>query len=308
MHIASLVLTALVALLHAYFMILEMFLWATPYGQKISGARKNNKKSRRCSLRTKVSTTDFWWRVSCGQCLRAPSFSFRFAYFSRLRRRCRNLRRGHRVPQNLLRSSHSWGFGARLDDRLSKLIASFVHSEEARMPRYEFKEGSSNKFWEITLDGSSFSTKYGKIGADGQETVKEWDDDDQAKKEYDKIIAKKVKEGYKAVGGGGGGAKAAKKEVFEDEGDDEEETPKPKAKAAAKSGGGNGKTRHFEFVEGSSSKFWKISLDGTSFSTKFGRIGTSGQESLKEWDSEDKAKKEYDKLVAEKVKKGYVEK
>ncbi len=176
------------------------------------------------------------------------------------------------------------------------------------MPRYEFKEGSSNKFWEITLDGSSFSTKYGKIGADGQETVKEWDDDDQAKKEYDKIIAKKVKEGYKAVGGGGGGAKAAKKEVFEDEGDDEEETPKPKAKAAAKSGGGNGKTRHFEFVEGSSSKFWEISLDGTSFSTKFGRIGTSGQESLKEWDSEEKAKKEYDKLVAEKVKKGYVEK
>jgi putative membrane protein len=31
---ASQVLTALVALLHVYFLVLEMFLWATPYGAK----------------------------------------------------------------------------------------------------------------------------------------------------------------------------------------------------------------------------------------------------------------------------------
>lgn len=31
---ASQVLTGLVALLHVYFLVLEMFLWATPYGQK----------------------------------------------------------------------------------------------------------------------------------------------------------------------------------------------------------------------------------------------------------------------------------
>jgi putative membrane protein len=31
---ASLVLTGLVALLHVYFLVLEMFLWATPFGQK----------------------------------------------------------------------------------------------------------------------------------------------------------------------------------------------------------------------------------------------------------------------------------
>ena len=176
------------------------------------------------------------------------------------------------------------------------------------MPRYEFKEGSSNKFWEITLDGSSFTTKYGRIGSDGQETIKEWDDDDKAKTEYDKIVAKKVKEGYKLVGGGGGGGGSAKKAaVFEDEGDDDEEE-KPKAKAKASGGGGNGGHRHFEFVEGSSKKFWEIWMDGTSFCTKYGRIGTDGQETIKEFDSVDKAKKEHDKLVAEKVKKGYVEK
>ncbi len=184
------------------------------------------------------------------------------------------------------------------------------------MPRYEFKEGTSNKFWEITLDGTSFTTKYGKIGTDGQETIKEWDDEDKAKKEYDKLIAEKTKKGYKLVSGGGGSAsaaaapaKAAKKPVFEDEGDDEEEEDEKPAKPAAKAsgGGGNGK-RHFEFVEGSSKKFWEIWMDGSSFCTKYGRIGSDGQETVKEFDTADKAKKEYEKLVAEKVKKGYVEK
>jgi predicted DNA-binding WGR domain protein len=176
------------------------------------------------------------------------------------------------------------------------------------MPRYEFKEGSSNKFWEISLDGASFSTKYGKVGTAGQETIKEWDDEDKAKKEYDKLVAEKTKKGYKLVSGGGSAAaapaKAAKKPVFDDEGDDDEEEA-PKAKPAAKSNGG---MRHFEFVEGSSKKFWEILLDGSSFTTKYGRIGADGQETIKEFDSADKAKKEYEKLVAEKTKKGYVEK
>jgi predicted DNA-binding WGR domain protein len=189
------------------------------------------------------------------------------------------------------------------------------------MPRYEFKEGTSNKFWEISLEGSSFTTTYGKIGTDGQSTIKEYDSDDKAKQEYDKLIGEKTKKGYVLVSGGNGpaaaapakaapAAKAANKELFDDEGDDEEE--KPKAKPAA--GGGGGKTsksgggRYFEFVEGTSSKFWEIQLDGSSFTTRYGKIGTPGQETLKEYDSADKAKKEYDKLVAEKTKKGYVEK
>jgi predicted DNA-binding WGR domain protein len=188
------------------------------------------------------------------------------------------------------------------------------------MPRYEFKEGTSNKFWEITLDGTAFTTKYGKIGTDGQETVKEWDDEDKAKKEYDKLVAEKVKKGYKLVGNGGGAtAKATpvakKAAVFEDEGDDDEAedqdhvaTTPMKMPAKAASGGGDGKKRHFEFVEGTSSKFWEISLDGSAFTTRYGRIGTPGQETVKDYGTAEKAKKEYEKLVAEKVKKGYVEK
>ena len=67
------------------------------------------------------------------------------------------------------------------------------------MPRYEFVEGTSNKFWEINLDGSSFTTTYGKIGTGGSQTLKEFDSEEKAKKEYDKLIAEKVKKGYLKV-------------------------------------------------------------------------------------------------------------
>ena len=41
--------------------------------------------------------------------------------------------------------------------------------------------------------------------------------------------------------------------------------------------------------------------------TRYGKIGTSGQQTLKEFGDAAAAQKEYDKLVAEKTKKGYVE-
>ena len=67
------------------------------------------------------------------------------------------------------------------------------------MPRYEFIEGSSSKFWQIDLDGSSFTTTYGKIGTDGQMSMKEYDSPEKAKKEYDKLVAEKTKKGYTEV-------------------------------------------------------------------------------------------------------------
>lgn len=72
------------------------------------------------------------------------------------------------------------------------------------MPRYEFSEGSSNKFWDINLTDKSFTTTYGKIGSNGQTTIKTFKSSDEAKREYEKLIAEKVKKGYKLVGGKGG--------------------------------------------------------------------------------------------------------
>jgi uncharacterized protein (TIGR02996 family) len=65
--------------------------------------------------------------------------------------------------------------------------------------------------------------------------------------------------------------------------------------------------RTFEFKEGSSSKFWNIELKGKEFTVTFGRIGTKGQTQIKQFTDEDRARKEHDKLVREKLGKGYVE-
>lgn len=65
--------------------------------------------------------------------------------------------------------------------------------------------------------------------------------------------------------------------------------------------------RRFELVEGTSSKFWEIELEGAGFTVRFGRIGTAGQTQQKSFATPEKARAEHDKLVAEKVKKGYAE-
>ncbi|AGC44676.1 WGR domain-containing protein [Myxococcus stipitatus DSM 14675] len=69
------------------------------------------------------------------------------------------------------------------------------------MPRYEFKEGSSNKFWEITLEGKTFTTKWGRIGTDGQEKTQSFDSPEAALKEHDKLVREKEKKGYELVDG-----------------------------------------------------------------------------------------------------------
>ncbi len=65
--------------------------------------------------------------------------------------------------------------------------------------------------------------------------------------------------------------------------------------------------RRFEFIDGSSQKFWEITLAGTDFTVRWGRIGTEGQTQHKSFPSAAKAQAEHDKLVAEKQKKGYTE-
>ena len=65
--------------------------------------------------------------------------------------------------------------------------------------------------------------------------------------------------------------------------------------------------RRFEFVEGSSSKFWSPELQGNTFIVTYGRIGTAGQRKEKAFPDEASAQREYDKKVAEKLREGYQE-
>lgn len=65
--------------------------------------------------------------------------------------------------------------------------------------------------------------------------------------------------------------------------------------------------RRFEFVEGGSKKFWEIGQTGCDMTVRYGRIGTNGQTQTKTFPDEARTAREVQKLIAEKVKKGYAE-
>ena len=61
---------------------------------------------------------------------------------------------------------------------------------------FEFVDDKSSKFWEVFVDGATFVTRYGRIGADGQTKEKEFADNDAAMAHAEKQIAKKTGAGY----------------------------------------------------------------------------------------------------------------
>ena len=66
-------------------------------------------------------------------------------------------------------------------------------------------------------------------------------------------------------------------------------------------------TVHLEFEEGTSSKFWRARVEGKTLYVNYGKIGSNGQTQVKQLGDPDAAQTEYDKLVREKRKKGYVD-
>jgi len=76
--------------------------------------------------------------------------------------------------------------------------------------------------------------------------------------------------------------------------------------AAKSNTSSTGAVQRFEYVDDKSSKFWEVAVDGTSVNVRFGKIGTTGQTSTKEMGDAAAAAKQADKLIAEKLKGGYV--
>lgn len=60
--------------------------------------------------------------------------------------------------------------------------------------------------------------------------------------------------------------------------------------------------------EGSHPKFWEITVDGNSIHVRFGKIGVNGQITEKSFDTAEEANAHAAKIIAEKTKKGYLEK
>ncbi len=65
--------------------------------------------------------------------------------------------------------------------------------------------------------------------------------------------------------------------------------------------------RRFEFIEGTSSKFWEVSSSGTNVTVRYGRIGTNGQTQTKSFTSAAAANTHALQQINSKLDKGYRE-
>ncbi|SHG62363.1 AAA domain-containing protein [Massilia sp. CF038] len=83
--------------------------------------------------------------------------------------------------------------------------------------------------------------------------------------------------------------------------------PDPAASDAPPSGAAPDAAASLRFEQGTSRKFWRASVSACDLRVTYGRIGTAGQEIVKQFESAERARREMDKLVAEKLRKGYVE-
>lgn len=62
--------------------------------------------------------------------------------------------------------------------------------------RLIYQDDKSNKFWEVEVKGTEMVVRYGKIGTDGQGTVKKFASTSGAETAAEKAIAEKIKKGY----------------------------------------------------------------------------------------------------------------
>lgn len=65
--------------------------------------------------------------------------------------------------------------------------------------RFEFKDARSYKFWEIEVQGDSYTVRYGKVGTDGATSSKSFASPEKAQAEAEKKIKSKTKKGYAEV-------------------------------------------------------------------------------------------------------------
>jgi predicted DNA-binding WGR domain protein len=66
-------------------------------------------------------------------------------------------------------------------------------------------------------------------------------------------------------------------------------------------------TRRFEFIGGGSAKFWEAVVSGCDVTVRYGRLGSDGQSLTKTFADVEAAQRHAEKLIGEKLKKGYKE-
>ncbi len=78
-----------------------------------------------------------------------------------------------------------------------RVVGSFFMAKE--ITYLELSEGTSHKFYEVTVEGASLTIRYGRIGDPGQSSTSTLASPEKAKAEAAKKIAEKAKKGYEAA-------------------------------------------------------------------------------------------------------------
>ena len=64
--------------------------------------------------------------------------------------------------------------------------------------------------------------------------------------------------------------------------------------------------KYVEYSGDKSSKFWEVTVKDSTMTTRWGKLGSTGQSKEKSFGSADDAITEADKLASQKMRKGYV--
>jgi DNA ligase-1 len=168
-----------------------------------------------------------------------------------------------------------------------------VATEDAAR-RFEYGQGPAARFWEVARQGVTVTQRFGAVGGAKHTKTETFASEAAAREALEELVGDKFDDGFRELIGPTGAAPPP--------------APAPAVSAPAASPGKGGGKRYFELVEGTSSKFWEVWVEGSAMLTRYGRIGSGGQTTTKSFADEAAARKAADKLVAEKTGKGYVEK
>jgi Leucine-rich repeat (LRR) protein/predicted DNA-binding WGR domain protein len=79
-------------------------------------------------------------------------------------------------------------------------VVEHIDIGEILMKKYlEYRDEKSSKFWQIKVIGGAHQVRYGKIGSEGKSQVKTFATGEEALKDAEKLVASKLKKGYKEI-------------------------------------------------------------------------------------------------------------
>jgi DNA ligase-1 len=174
--------------------------------------------------------------------------------------------------------------------------------------RFEREENGLRYFWEIEVVGATHRVTSGTFTED-EDT---FESSDEALEALEREVRARLKEGFEdpSARAETRAAEDANVEPASTKAEPAEETSsttktEPASTTKTEGTASTPGTRRFELIEGSSRKFWEVSVHGTDLVTRYGRIGTSGQSTTKAFATPEAAAKARDQLVLEKTGKGY---